>query len=223
MINTPKKLLASLLLGSSLFLASGVAITPVAYANIIQVASVDRTNPTAVTQAALDNAITILKKYPKVSSSDQALRNDIKQNVLPLLNSNYIALSLLNTYARTATKEQLVEFRTVIEDYMVNAFIEAMAFYNNQTVKIGNTNVVQNTATTAVNLVDGSTTYNIIFRLVNVNNQYGIVDFSAEGISLVNTKATEWQPILRQSGVSGLTEYVKNHMNNILGDATTNK
>lgn len=217
-----KGILVSLLVALPVLGLNTVVATP-AQAAIVNVSTVDRANPTAVTTAAIDNAIEIIKKYKDVSVNNQQLRNDIKTNVLPLFNTNYISLSLLNTYTRTATREQLVEFRNVIEDYMVNAFIEAMSFYNNQKVNIGTTQVVQNSATTNVTLVDTNQSYNIQFRMININNQYGIIDFTAEGISLVNTKSTEWQPILRQKGVAGLIEYVKNNMNNVLSDINQSK
>ncbi|RIY33919.1 MlaC/ttg2D family ABC transporter substrate-binding protein [Psittacicella gerlachiana] len=217
MLKTVKGVFASLLLAVPALSITTFSATS-AHASIVNVSTVDRTNPTVVTETALNNALDVIKQFKNVSKDNQALRQQIKANVLPLFHTDYIALSLLNTYARTATKEQLVEFRNVIEDYMVNAFVEAMTLYSNQTFKVGTTSVVQNTATTNVALQNGNQTINIIFRLVNLNNKYGIVDFSAEGISLVNTKATEWQPILRQSGVAGLIQYVKTHMDDVLGD-----
>ncbi|MFC6277406.1 MlaC/ttg2D family ABC transporter substrate-binding protein [Psittacicella hinzii] len=211
-----KTLLLSFFVSLSLLFSSFASAS-----TLVSPSSVDRANPEKVVTAAIDNTFFILNKYKgQISSSNQALRTDIKTNVLPFFNIQYISLSLLNTYARSATKEQLSEFSSVISDYMVNAYIEGLSFYTNETTSMGATTIQGKFANTAVNINAKNTTYNIVFKMFNLNNNYGIVDFTAQGISLVGTKASEWQQILRQSGVTGLTDYVRKNMNNILNSYT---
>lgn len=204
---------------TALIAVSSIFTINTASAAIVNPSSVDKTNPQAVVNAAVDNTFAILGNYKgQIKSSNTSLRNDIKANVLPFFNTKYIAYTVLSTYARTAKADELKEFHSAIEEYMVNAYIEGLSFYTNQTVKIGNTTLQQNYANTVVTLNNNGTNIDINFRLVKLSaGTYGIIDFTAEGISLINTKATEWNPILRNSGVTGLTKYIKEHMNNILG------
>lgn len=181
-------------------------------------AAVDNSNPQSVTQAAIDQTIQILDKYKgNLNTQNQALRSDINKSVLPYFQDRYIALSILGNYRAKASDAQLKNFQTAINNYMVNAYIEGLSFYNGQKVTVNPANIKSDKlAEVPITVPYNGKTLNILFKLFNYKGSWKIIDFVAEGISIVQTKSVEWQPILQKQGVEGLTTYINNNNQNIL-------
>lgn len=176
-------------------------------------------NPKTVVTNAINYTFKILDRYKSnISASNTQLRNEVVEQVLPFFNTRYISAVILGPYYRSATTQQRNDFTQAVQDYMVNAYIEGLSFYHGQKVQVQDPRMLNPQLAEDSVVVYANSPITVTFKLLKRNSgDFNIIDFTAEGISFANTKATEWQPILRQRGVVGLTNYIKANSNNILG------
>lgn len=201
--------------------AASVALFSFAFATP-SYAAVDQTKPDQVVKAAVDNTFAILEKYKgKVSANNQTLRKEVQTQVLPYFSDVLITSSILGPYAGPARKESPEKFNklvSAVSNYMVNAYIEGLNFYNGQRVQINPVKNVSAAASEAAVVVYDRSPITVVFKMVKLpDGKYRIYDFTAEGISITTTKSLEWRPIYASQGIDKLTDYINKSSNNILG------
>lgn len=152
----------------------------------------DQSKPEVVVQKAIDTTIKIFDANANnLSTKNEVLREQVKNQVFPYFQNKYIALSILGQQANSVDKSQFPEYQTAIDNYMINAYIEGLSFYKGQKVSVGAPTLKGNLAEVSVTVPNNGSTINVTFKLFNYKGEYKIIDFVAEGISIVQTKATE--------------------------------
>lgn len=207
------KLFQKLVAGATL-----AALTITSSYAITKIEAIDQKNPDTIVKTAVNNTFDLLKTYKgNLSSSNTALRNQVKDYVLPYFNTKYVGARILGQAYKTAKPAELEAFQTAIENYMLNAYIDGLGFYNGQEVKFNPSRAVSDQFTTSSVTVLDKSPIKVDFRLLkSKEGTYRIVDFTAEGISITQTKLVEWQPILKAKGIAGLTKYINENSTNIL-------
>jgi phospholipid transport system substrate-binding protein len=179
-------------------------------------AAVDHTNPYSVINEAAKNTFTRLKnEQPKIKQDPNYLRQVVREELLPYVQEKYAGALVLGRYYKDATPVQRDAYFKAFNDYLEQAYGQALAMYHGQTYQVQPAQPVGNADIVAirVTIIDqgGRPPIRLDFQLRknSVTGEWQAYDMIAEGVSMITTKQNEWADILRQQGVDGLTARLK--------------
>lgn len=156
----------------------------------------------------------IKQEHGQIQQNPEMLRDVMEQELLPYIDYNFSALKVLGKHFRTVPKDKIPEFIQVFRQYLITTYALAMTYYNGQEVvfqpmrEVGNDNTV---TVRAVVKDPGRPDINISFKLRknSKTNEWKAYDMVAEGISLLSSKQSEFESILRQDGIQKVIDIMK--------------
>lgn len=180
-------------------------------ANIALAAS----SPVPMLQATANKIIAELKKNKADLRSNPRISYRIVTNYLvPLVDKDAMAQQVLGRNAwRKATDVQRKEFIIQFQILVVRTYASAIAQFTNETVKF----MPQRNSARSLTMVkskiirQGRPAINVNYRLTREGSNWKIVDFSVDGISLVESFKSQFSSIYAQRGMSGLLASLKQH------------
>ncbi|MGB7802849.1 phospholipid-binding protein MlaC [Buttiauxella sp.] len=172
----------------------------------------DQTNPYKLMGEAAQKTFDRLKnEQPKIRQNPDYLREVVGQELLPYVQIKYAGALVLGRYYKDATPAQRDAYFKAFEEYLKQAYGQALAMYNGQSYQIapeqplGNATIIAIRVT--INDPNGRPPVRLDFQW-RKNSQTGnwqAYDMIAEGVSMITTKQNEWSDILRTKGIDGLT------------------
>ncbi|PLR32331.1 phospholipid-binding protein MlaC [Chimaeribacter californicus] len=178
--------------------------------------AVDQTNPYRVMEEAAQKTFTRLKnEQPKIKQDPNYLREVVRQELLPYVQVKYAGALVLGRYYKDATPAQREAYFKAFEDYLAQAYGQALALYHGQTYQIapdqplGDANIIAIRVTIVDNGGRPPVRLDFQWRKNSKTGNWQAYDMIAEGVSMITTKQNEWADILRQQGVDGLTARLK--------------
>src|SRR5476651_991877 len=187
-----------------------VVMAPLAHA------AVDKTNPSSLMNEAAKNTFTRLKtEQPKIKQDPNYLRVIVREELQQFVQIKYAGALVLGRYYKDATPAQREAYFSAFGDYLQQAYGQALALYNNQTYNVQPEQPYagQDIIAIRVTIVDpnGRPPVRLDFqwRKNTKTGEWQAYDMIAEGVSMISTKQNEWADILRQKGIDGLTERLK--------------
>ena len=150
---------------------------------------------------------------PEVLADKEKIKSVVTDNLSKHVDFNFISLKIIGKNFKKYSKPEIKDFINVMEPYMIGLFSQAFSFYNNQKIIIS-PNVKKSGRLTSVYIKvveSGKPDINLIFKL-RKNKKTGenkVFDLIAEGISMVDSKKSEFAPIIRRSGLTGATDLIK--------------
>lgn len=179
-------------------------------------AAVDKTNPYSVMNEAAKNTFTRLKTdQPKIKQDPNYLRTIVREELLPFMQIKYAGALVLGRYYKDATPAQRDAYFKAFGDYLQQAYGQALALYRDQTYQVQpeQSYAGQDIIAIRVTIIDqhGRPPVRLDFqwRKNSQTGEWQAYDMIAEGVSMISTKQNEWADILRQKGIDGLTERLK--------------
>lgn len=179
-------------------------------------AAVDKTNPYSVMNEAAKNTFTRLKTdQPKIKQDPNYLRTIVREELLPFVQIKYAGALVLGRYYKDATPAQRDAYFKAFGDYLQQAYGQALALYRDQTYQVQpeQSYAGQDIIAIRVTIIDqhGRPPVRLDFqwRKNSQTGEWQAYDMIAEGVSMISTKQNEWADILRQKGIDGLTERLK--------------
>jgi len=179
-------------------------------------AAVDKTNPYSVMNEAANKTFTRLKtEQPKIKQDPNYLRQIVREELLPYVQVKYAGALVLGRYYQQATPAQREAYFAAFSDYLQQAYGQALAMYNGQsyTVQPEQSYADKDIIAIRVTITDpnGRPPVRLDFqwRKNSRTGEWQAYDMIAEGVSMISTKQNEWADILRQKGIDGLTERLK--------------
>ncbi|HEY1843562.1 MAG TPA: phospholipid-binding protein MlaC [Buttiauxella sp.] len=172
----------------------------------------DQSNPYKQMNEAAQKTFDRLKaEQPKIRQNPNYLRDIVGQELLPYVQIKYAGALVLGRYYKEATPAQREAYFKAFEEYLKQAYGQALAMYSGQSYQIapeqplGSANIVA----IRVTIIDpnGRPPVRLDFQW-RKNSQTGnwqAFDMIAEGVSMITTKQNEWSDILRTKGIDGLT------------------
>ena len=141
-----------------------------------------------------------------IDQNPEHLRTIMRENLLPYIDYRFSAFMVLGKNARKVPKPQLAEFVNVFKEYLVTTYANAMGYYDDQTVSFEpNGDYVGKKTITVRALIqdEGRPDIKVAFkvRYDSRTNSWKGYDMVAEGISLLSSKRSEFETIIRQDGV----------------------
>lgn len=174
-------------------------------------------NPYAQMNVAADQLFSSFNTEKQhIAKNPDRLKDLVKQNLLPYIQVKYAAALILGGEYGKATKEQRDAYFIAFENYLVQAFAQALSMYNGQTYQIESEKDLtnKNIVSIRVTLVSADKNQPPIrldfqWRKNTKTGEWKAYDMIAEGVSMISTKQNEWATILRQGGVTALTEQLQ--------------
>lgn len=173
-------------------------------------AEVDKTDPYKLVQVvAHDLFERIAKEQGEISKDPELLRKVVTEQLAPYINHRYAAAKVLGTHYKKATAEQRKEFFEAFRQYLIATYAGILTLYKDQKVVFQPASPIKGKIVQVkVRVLDeGRPDIEIGFKLrKNKKGEWSAFDMVAEGISVLKSKQSELQGIIRQQGVPSVTQ-----------------
>ena len=178
------------------------------------VAQVDASDPYALVQTVAAKTFDRIKNEKQsISQNPEALRVIMEEELLPYIDYRFSAFMVLGKHFRSVPKEHLDEYVQVFREYLITSYAIAMGYYDDQTVEFEPAGDAANKKTVTVRAVikdDKRPDIKIAFKVrKSRSNDWRAYDMVAEGISLLSSKRTEFESVLRQEGITKVIEIMR--------------
>ncbi|OCG28088.1 ABC transporter substrate-binding protein [Gilliamella sp. wkB108] len=148
-----------------------------------------------------------------IKSNPNLLKNIVRSDLLPYVQVKYAGALILGNYYKTATEAQRNAYFSAFEEYLVQAFAQALSMYNGQEYQIESAKDLTGKSIISIRVLliqpDKSQQplrIDFQWRKNTVSGEWKAYDLIAEGVSMISTKQNEWSTILRQNGIDALTK-----------------
>lgn len=169
---------------------------------------------TMVEQAASKTFARMKNEQAEIASDPENLRTIMDEELMPYIDYRFSAFKVLGKYARQVEKKELLEFVSVFREYLITSYAVAMGYYDDQVVEFdpvrdfgGRTDVTVR----AVIKDDVRPDIKVAFKVRKDprSGNWQAYDMIAEGISLLSSKQTEFESILRKEGINKVIESMR--------------
>ena len=179
-------------------------------------------------QVATKTFARIKAEHKQIEANPELLRTVMEEELLPHVDYNFAALKVLGKHFRTVPKEKIPEFIKVFRSYLITTYALALAYYNGQEVIFQPSKEVDDDSTVTVRAIvkePGRPDINIAFKLrkSNKTDEWKAYDMVAEGISLLSSKQSEFESILRQDGIQAVIDSMNSTINRPINLQQANK
>lgn len=181
-------------------------------------AAVDLKDPYKMVNEVASTSFSKLKAN-KDKIKDPAFRKElVRTELLPYVDTNYAGAKVLGSLYKTTKPEERKAFLDAFSEYIVSSFADALALYNNQELVSETADKpVSADATQVVSKFlireQGKKDLELLFKLRknSKTGEWKVYDMVSEGISMLDAKTSELQPLLRSKGVSAVTDLIVKH------------
>tara|TARA_R110000868_G_scaffold317275_2_gene578076 strand:- start:1791 stop:2459 length:669 start_codon:yes stop_codon:yes gene_type:complete len=173
-------------------------------------------NPYVMLEDVATKTFSRIKKERQLIEVDpELLRTVMEEELLPYVDYSFSALKVLGKYYKKVPREKIPEYISVFRSYLITTYALAMAYYDGQDVEFQPVREVTDERTVTVRAVvkePGRPDINLAFKLrkSSKTNEWKAYDMVAEGISLLSSKQSEFQSILRKDGIQKVIDLMNN-------------
>lgn len=185
----------------------------------MNLAQAQETNPYVMLEEVATKTFSRIKEERKLIEADpEMLRTVMEEELLPYVDYNFSALKVLGKHYKKVPREQIPEYINVFRSYLITTYALAMAYYDGQEVEFQPVRDVTDERTVTVRAIvkePGRPDINLAFKLRKnkKTNVWKAYDMVAEGISLLSSKQSEFETILRRDGIDKVIEMMRNTVN----------
>nr|WP_252731937.1 ABC transporter substrate-binding protein [Paraglaciecola arctica] len=180
------------------------------------IAQAESQNPYVMLEDVATKTFKRIKKERQLIEVDpELLRTVMEEELIPHVDYSFSALKVLGKYYKKVPREKIPEYISVFRSYLITTYALAMAYYDGQDVEFQPVREVTGEKTVTVRAVvkePGRPDINLAFKLRknSKTNEWKAYDMVAEGISLLSSKQSEFQTILRKDGIQKVIDLMKN-------------
>ena len=177
------------------------------------------TNPYVLLEDVATKTFSRIKKERQlIEANPELLRKVMEEELLPHVDYSFSALKVLGKYYKKVPREKIPEYISVFRSYLITTYALAMGYYDGQDVEFQPVREVTDERTVTVRAVvkePGRPNINLAFKLRKnkKTNEWKAYDMVAEGISLLSSKQSEFQSILRKDGLQKVIDLMNNTIN----------
>lgn len=175
----------------------------------------DESNPyLMVKNAATKTFDRIKRERVAIEKNPDLLRAIMEQELLPHVDYKFSALKVLGKHFKSVPHDKIPEFIQVFRDYLVTTYAIAMSQYNDQVVEFEPAQDVEDDRMVTVRALvkePGRPDIKIAFKVRKSSrtDEWKAFDMVAEGISLLSSKQSELEGIIRQDGIDAVIKMLK--------------
>jgi len=177
---------------------------------------VDKTNPYVMIEKVADLTFTrFANEQADIQKNPNMLKDIVREELMPYIDYKYAAYKVLGSYLKKTTKAERKAFVPVFRDYLITSYAQVFTLYNKQKVEFEpKKNISSKTKILAVKttiLEPGRNPIDISFKVRKnkKTKQWKAFDMIAEGISLLDSKQSELNGVIRQNGLAHVTNMLK--------------
>ena len=169
-----------------------------------------------VTEAANKTFGRLNKDQARIRAEPDYLRQIIREELMPYVDNKFASFKVIGSNIKDTTSEQRDRFTAAFTDYIIATYADALAKYDNQTIKVepakplnGDTIVSVNVAVTA----QGKPDISVVFKLRQngKTGQWKAFDMVAENVSLLASKQSELGGMIRDKGIDAVSQMLEEH------------
>lgn len=177
-------------------------------------AEVDSSNPYSMVEQVARNTFSRLTSEREQIKQDPLLINQVvEQELIPYLDYRFAALKILGKYYRQYPLDKINQYTEVFKTYSASVFANALHYYQDQAVEFEPAREFNNQKQTTVrlNINQGSNSINLAFvvRKDTKTEQWRVYDVVAEGISMLSSLQSQFEPILRKEGIEAVMKTMR--------------
>ena len=179
----------------------------------------EEVNPYVMLEDVATKTFNRIKQERELIEEDpELLRKVMEEELLPYVDYNFSALKVLGKHYKKVPRAKIPEYISVFRSYLITTYALAMGYYNGQDVEFQPVREVTDERTVTVRAVvkePGRPDINLAFKLRKnkKTNEWKAYDMVAEGISLLSSKQSEFESILRKDGLQKVIDMMKNTIN----------
>jgi len=149
-----------------------------------------------------------------IRENPNLLKNIVREELMPYINYKYSAFKVIGKNLKKTTDEERRAFVPVFREYLVTSYAQVFTLYDNQTVIFSPTKKYADKKIISVNtriVMPGRDDIDVSFKVRKgkKTGDWAAFDMVAEGVSLLDSKQAELGGIIRQKGLSYVTELLK--------------
>lgn len=167
-----------------------------------------------VEQAASMTFARMKAEQAQIKNNPETLRTIMEEELMPYIDYRFSSFKVLGKYARQVDKKELLEFVSVFREYLITSYAVAMGYYDNQVVEFDPARDYDNRTDVTVRAVikdDVRPDIKVAFKVRKDprTGKWEAYDMIAEGISLLSSKQTEFESVLRKDGIAKVIESMR--------------
>lgn len=175
-----------------------------------QAQEVNGQNPYALVKDVATKTFDRIKENREsIKENPEMLRTIMEEELVPHIDYQFAAFMVLGKHFKSVPKDKLGEYVTTFRKYLITTYASAMGYYDNQEVLFEPESSFDDKKSVTVRAVvkdDSRPDIKIAFKVRKDDrtNQWKAYDMVAEGISMLNSKRSEFESVLRQDGIDAV-------------------
>ena len=169
--------------------------------------------PDELVKKTADEVLAAIKTDKDIQSGDQKKIFALaEEKILPYFNLDRVSRMVLGKYWREANTAQKAAFQREFRSLLLRTYASALSKYRNQTIEFKPLRMRPDDATVTVEteiLQPGGQPIGVDYALEKSGDSWKVYDIAIEGVSLVTNYRGQFGNEIRQSGIDGLIEKLK--------------
>lgn len=196
----------------------GMAIMMVA--SSVSAQQVNEENPYEMIKDVANRTFSRIKdNQATIKGNPEELRAIMKEELLPHTDYKFAAFKVLGKNAASIERDQLAEFVKVFREYLITTYAVAMSYYDNQDVVFEPAQDVGDSTYVVVRAIikdPNRPEIKVAFKVRKnaKTNEWKAFDMVAEGISMLDSKRSEFESIIRQQGIEKVITLMQEKIDN---------
>lgn len=192
-----------------------VSVWMLALAGVAQAQEIDDQNPYRLVHDVATKTFDRIKANQEAVKADpEVLRTIMEEELVPHIDYKFAAFMVLGKHFKSVPQEKMGEYISVFRQYLITTYAVAMGYYDNQTVQFEPESSFEDKKSVTVRAVvqdPKRPEIKIAFKVRkdSKTNEWKAYDMVAEGISMLNSKRSEFESILRQDGIDAVIALMK--------------
>ncbi len=176
----------------------------------VQAQEINDQNPYQLVKGVATKTFDRIKaNQEQIKQDPEMLRTIMEEELVPHIDYKFAAFMVLGKHFKSVPKEKMGEYISVFRQYLITTYAVAMGYYDNQEVIFEPESNFEDQKSVTVRAVvqdPERAEIKIAFKVRkdSKTNEWKAYDMVAEGISMLNSKRSEFESILRQEGIDSV-------------------
>ena len=176
----------------------------------VQAQEINDQNPYQLVKGVATKTFDRIKaNQEQIKQDPEMLRTIMEEELVPHIDYKFAAFMVLGKHFKSVPKEKMGEYISVFRQYLITTYAVAMGYYDNQKVIFEPESNFEDQKSVTVRAVvqdPERPEIKIAFKVRkdSKTNEWKAYDMVAEGISMLNSKRSEFESILRQEGIDSV-------------------
>ncbi len=169
-----------------------------------------------VTEAANKTFGRLNKDQARIRAEPDYLRQVIREELMPYVDNKFASFKVIGSNIKATTPEQRDRFTAAFTDYIIATYADALAKYDNQTIKVEPAKPLNGDKIVSVNVAvttPGKPDISVVFKLRqnSKTGEWKAFDMVAENVSLLASKQSELGGMIRDKGIDAVSQMLEEH------------